>query len=256
MLDNFSQISGLKVNYSKSELALLGRSRMEIYTHNFSPGMEMTLDKIKALGVNLPTNGKNEDLIKLNFEEKKQKIKDSVHSWSKRSLTLLGKVTIIKSLIIPQITYLLSILPNPEISYFKEIDKVIFSFLWDNKPPKLSRTMVLRKIAFGRLNVPDIYAYSKSVKFHWLQKVLNVPLKVLGKVQLRFPVLGNNFIFNCNLKPKNIENVPIKNTFWRDLLKYFFELRSKTTEPLQGDSIIWFNSLLKIEGDIILQGIT
>jgi hypothetical protein len=67
-------------------------------------------------------------------------------------------------------------------------------------------------------------------------------------IQLRFPVLENNFIFNCNLKPENIENVPIKNKFWRDLLKYFFELKSKTTEPLQGDSIIWFNSLLKIEG--------
>jgi hypothetical protein len=149
LLENFSQISGLKVSYSKSELTPLGRSRMEIYTHNFSPGMKMTLDKIKVLGVTLPTNGKIEDLVKLNFEKKKQKIKDIVHSWSKRSLTLFGKVTIIKSLIIPQITYLLSILPNPEISYFKEIDKVIFSFLWDNKPPKLSRTMVLRKIAFG-----------------------------------------------------------------------------------------------------------
>jgi hypothetical protein len=60
--------------------------------------------------------------------------------------------------------------------------------------------------------------------------------------------LENNFIFNCNLKPGNIENVPIKNKFWRDLLKYFFELKSKTTEPLQGDNIIWFNSLFKIEG--------
>jgi hypothetical protein len=50
LLDNFSQISGLKVNYSKSELAPLGRFRMEIYTHNFSTGTEMTLDKIKVLG--------------------------------------------------------------------------------------------------------------------------------------------------------------------------------------------------------------
>jgi hypothetical protein len=33
--------------------------------------------------------------------------------------------------------------------------------------------MVLRKIAFGGLNVPDIYAYSKSVNFHWLQKVMD-----------------------------------------------------------------------------------
>jgi hypothetical protein len=121
---------------------------MEMYTHNFPPGMKMTLNKTKVLEVTLPTNGKIEDLIKLNFEEKKQKIKDIVYSWSKRSLTLFGKVTIIKSLIIPQITYLLPNLPNPEISYFKDIDKVIFSFLWDNKPPKLSRTMVLRKIVF------------------------------------------------------------------------------------------------------------
>ena len=222
-MENFSAISGLNVNYSKSELAPLRKFRMEIYTHNFSPGMKMTLDKIKVLGVTLPTNLKIEDLIKLNFEEKKQKIKDIVHSWSTRSLTLFGKVTIIKSLIIPQITYLLSILPNPEISYFKKIDKVIFSFLWDNKPPKLSHTMVSRKIAFGGLNVPDIYAYSTSVKFHWVQKVLDGSFESSWKslIQLRFPVLENNFIFNCNLKPENIENVPIKNKFWRNLLKYF-----------------------------------
>jgi hypothetical protein len=48
---------------------------MEIYIHNFSTGTEMTLDEIKVLGVTLPTNGKIEDLIKLNFEEKKQKLK-------------------------------------------------------------------------------------------------------------------------------------------------------------------------------------
>ena len=99
-------------------------------------------------------------------------------------------------------------------------------------------------------HIPDIYAYSKSDKFHWLQKVLDGSFESswISLIQLRFPVLENNFIFNCNLKPENIENVPIKNKLWRDLLKYFFELKSKTTEPLQGDSIIWFNSLLKIEG--------
>jgi hypothetical protein len=96
LLKNCSQISGLKVNYKKkqyiyckSELAPPRRSRMEIYIHNCSPGMKMTLDKITLLGVTLPTNGKIEDLIKLNFEGKK--IKDIVHSWSKISLTLFGK---------------------------------------------------------------------------------------------------------------------------------------------------------------------
>jgi hypothetical protein len=46
---------------------------MEIYTHNFSLGMKITVDKIKILGITIPTNGKYEDLIKLNYDEKKGK---------------------------------------------------------------------------------------------------------------------------------------------------------------------------------------
>jgi hypothetical protein len=51
---------------------------------------------MKILGITIPTNGKYEDLIKLNYDEKKVKIKNIIQSWSKRSLTLFGKVTIIK----------------------------------------------------------------------------------------------------------------------------------------------------------------
>jgi hypothetical protein len=51
---------------------------MEMYTHNFSPDMKITFDKIKILGITIPTNGKYEDLIKLNYDEKKVKIKDII----------------------------------------------------------------------------------------------------------------------------------------------------------------------------------
>jgi hypothetical protein len=36
---------------------------METYTHNFSPGMKITVDKMKILGITIPTNEKYEDLI-------------------------------------------------------------------------------------------------------------------------------------------------------------------------------------------------
>ena len=113
---------------------------MEIYTYNVSPGIQITVDTNKILGITMTTNGKYEDLIKLNYDEKKAKIKiNIIQSWSKRSLTLFGKVTIIKSLIVPQLTYLLSVLPNPEQNYLKDIDSLIFNFLWDNKPSKIKR---------------------------------------------------------------------------------------------------------------------
>jgi hypothetical protein len=40
----------------------------------------------------------------------------------------------------------------------------------------------------------------------------------------------------------------MKDIFWTDLLKFFFELKSKENIPLNVDSIIWYNSSLKIEG--------
>jgi hypothetical protein len=50
---------------------------MEIYTHNFLPGMKITVDKMKILGITILTNGKYEDLLKLNYDEKKVKIKQN-----------------------------------------------------------------------------------------------------------------------------------------------------------------------------------
>jgi hypothetical protein len=147
LLNNLTKISRLRDNYNKSELASLGRSRMEIYTHNFSSGMKITVDKIKILGITIPTNGKYEDLIKLYYDEKRGKIKNIIQSWSKRSFSLFGKVTIIKSLIVPQLTHLLSVLPNPGQNYLTDIDSLIFNFLWDNTPPKLrGKTFYKRQI--------------------------------------------------------------------------------------------------------------
>jgi hypothetical protein len=38
--------------------------------------LKITVDKIKILGITITTNGKYEDLIKLNYDEKKVKIKN------------------------------------------------------------------------------------------------------------------------------------------------------------------------------------
>jgi hypothetical protein len=44
LLDSDTAIGGLKLNYNRSELAPLGKSKMEICTHSFSSGMTIILD--------------------------------------------------------------------------------------------------------------------------------------------------------------------------------------------------------------------
>ena len=138
-MNEFSKISGLKVNQNKSELIPLGHSKVEIYTHNFSPGIKITTDKFKLLGIIIPTNGKQKDLIEENYYNKKKKILEIIKTWQKRDLTLYGKLTIIKSLIIPQLTYALTILPSPGELFLNDIEKIILNFFWDDKPAKIKK---------------------------------------------------------------------------------------------------------------------
>jgi hypothetical protein len=47
------------------------------------------------------------------------------------------------------------------------------------------------------------------------------------------------------LKLEDIDNVPITNTSWKDLIKYFFEL--KLRDEFYLESVIWYDSHLKLE---------
>ena len=67
---------------------------------------------IKALGVYYSYDTKL--LHEKNFIERLDSVKKLVNIWSSRGLSVYGKVTVIKSLIIPKFVYILSLLPAPK----------------------------------------------------------------------------------------------------------------------------------------------
>ena len=52
-----------------------------------------------------------------------------IGQWPKRDSTPFGKVTVLKSLVLSKIVYILISLPNPSKKYLKEFEKMFFSFL-------------------------------------------------------------------------------------------------------------------------------
>ena len=56
--------------------------------------------------------------------------------WQHRKLSLIGKITVIKSFAFPKLIYPLTVLPNPPESYIKKIKNAMFEFLWNKKPEK------------------------------------------------------------------------------------------------------------------------
>ena len=59
-------------------------------------------------------------------------MKKLTYIWSSRGLSIYGKVTIIKSLLIPKLVYASSLLPTPA-NIIKQVEHTIYTFLWKGK---------------------------------------------------------------------------------------------------------------------------
>ena len=59
--------------------------------------------------------------------------------WSKRKLTLFGRITIIKSLALSKFVSLFVSLPNLLAKLIKELEVIFFNFLWNAGPDRIAR---------------------------------------------------------------------------------------------------------------------
>ena len=126
------------------------------------------MEPIKALGVFFTYDKK---LLHLkNFSEKIYDIKKLINIWSSRGLSIYGKVTLIKSLIIPKIVYI-SLLPTPE-HIIKELNQLLYKFLWKGKD-KVTRASAINNYEEGAIKMIDIESLIKSLRLSWLKSILD-----------------------------------------------------------------------------------
>ena len=144
------------VNYTKTEAMWIGSSRKNMET----PLALKRRKTVKALGVHFSYN--NEESVQKNFYDKLKEIKSQIRLWSWRSLSLFGKVSIIKSLLLPKVLYISSILPSP-LAFLKALQSIIYNFLW-NGPDKMARTAVINDFEFGGLKVTDFTTSIMSLR--------------------------------------------------------------------------------------------
>ena len=138
LLNTFEILSGLKVNCSNTEGMWIGSKRH----YKKKPfGIKWPNEPVKALGVYITYDQKL--LKEKNFIERLDSIKKLINIWSARALSIYGKVTIIKSFLIPKYIYVCSILPTPE-ELLKELNKILFKFLWKGVD-KVTRASVINE---------------------------------------------------------------------------------------------------------------
>ena len=111
ILEQFKILSGLKTNFEKTALMRVGNLEGEIPENIRNLGFTIT-DSIKLLGFIIPNRG---NISTANFEPVKKKIRGIIRYWDRFYLSLAGKITVYKTLLLPQLNYISTILmPDPE----------------------------------------------------------------------------------------------------------------------------------------------
>ncbi len=165
-VNDFSKVAGPKLNKDKTEGILLGPLKNTI--RDFET-IQFTNNAVRVLGIYLG-HDKNECENK-NWHEKINKMNKVFERWKNRHLTLFGKVLIIKSLAASKLVHTLSILHTPD-HILNEIEKVIFSFLWDTTDRIKRKTLIGSKTK-GGIKMLDIFCKNKSLKASWATRLAN-----------------------------------------------------------------------------------
>ena len=111
IMDNFSYISGLRLNTNKCQVLRIGSMKINTIEYLKNRKYLWSSDEAKCLGMTFNTNKRN--IFLSNLEPKIKEFEECLQQWQHRKLTLMGKIVVIKNYALPKLIYPLTSLPNP-----------------------------------------------------------------------------------------------------------------------------------------------
>ena len=178
----FADISGLRINFSKSQVVWIGSKKYSNVILGDGYGLQWGNTKFNYLGIEYDVDLNN--IVKLNYDKKLVKIKNIVKSWRRRILTPLGKITVIKTLLTSQLNHLFMSIPNPNELFIKKLNTLLFKYIWDEKPDKIKRDILYQPYNKGGLNMIDVKNFMIALKSSWIRRLFKGYIKITKNVKL------------------------------------------------------------------------
>ena len=152
-LSDYEAISGMKVNYDKTSVYCLGSIRFTNAKFYSSRKIQWTNDSVNLLGVLLSYK---DDFISLNFDDILCKARQVLKPWYLRSLTILGKIQVLNSLIASLFVYRMTALPPLTQVMLDAIEKIFTDFIWEGKRAKIPLRILQGNKTDGGMRLTNI----------------------------------------------------------------------------------------------------
>ena len=186
-------------------------------------------EQFKLLGITFDVDLNK--IKEINYTDKILKITNTIKLWKRRYLTPLGKITVIKTLLLPILNNLFLSLPNPSEQTIKQINNLFFDFLWQG-PSKIKYDVVIKQYCDGGLRMINLKAFIAALKSTWIRRL------IVKDGQWQYLIKNKVNIINIsNLGLRYSESLvkDIKNQFWKDVLKSYINVLKNTVVDEGGD---------------------
>lgn len=237
----FEKFSGLKINANKSEVIWIGSKRFSNEVLCPDLNLQWGGNSFKLLGIHFHVD--LQTMSKMNYDKKLVKLKMLINSWNRRLITPIGKISIIKSLLISQFNHIFMTLPNPDAIFIKKLNTVLFEFLWNSKIDKIKRNIVVKEFLEGGLKMLHIESFINSLKLTWIRRLYRTTSKwqVVLKNQVDVHMLAN-----CGIDYIKICLNNFKNTFWTDVFGAWKKICELSKLQTVNEMPLWYNDKIKI----------
>jgi hypothetical protein len=158
-LDEFEKLTGLGCNNAKTFVMQIGESEPVPIPFEYTT-------EIKMLGF---TIRKNESINVTNYGVVKNKIRRIINNWNRYGLTLSGKITVVKSLVLPHISFVGSVLEPPE-GWTDNVSEIIEKFVLGTE--KVAKLKIYTSAEKRGLGLIPIREFILSQQCAWFKKAM------------------------------------------------------------------------------------
>ena len=246
-MQKFSKCSGLKINMDKTNAIWLGsKAGCE---DKLCEDLNLTwTDSFTLLGLHF--EAKLTNMTETNFVAKIGKVENILGFYSKLNLTLIGKICVIKTIIIPIFIHILTVLPTPTQTFIERLEKIIKQFLWKDGKVQISLEQLALDIGDGGLKLTKFNVLDKALKITWIEKLYSTS----GDWQeLCKHVMGEtdkNQVWELDHKSLRKYAQTTKSSFWKNVIiswsdytKNMEEMTSICKRPIWNSFFITNNNL-------------
>ncbi len=188
----------------------------------------ITREKFKYLGIIITKNFNS--LFKANFDPLTDTLRNNIQFWRTLPISLLGRTNAVKMIFLLQLLYLLQNIPVCiSKTFFKRLDSIILSFVWDYKVHRIGKAYLCKPKTNGGLALPNFIHYYWASNIRSVayllddSAVLPVGLEMEREDCLPFSA-GAVILSPVPLSKANYSNNPVIHNIiiiWKQLKKHF-----------------------------------